>query len=529
MSTQERVTSPSTPLSRVADPGSGVAEANEVIVQVASQGEQKPERTVTEGRLTWQQQVYLTFVPIIIVLIIYLRQTVDGMGGNETTYTLLILACFILYPRGSAARAESAVAVVQQAPLDLEQAKPKAAPAARLYYLDNLKCLMTFLVVMHHITIGYGGNGGGAAFVVGNYHNTFAGLGTAFLSVNQSFFMCLFFFISGYFTPSSLARKGTRDFIQDKFMRLGLPLFVYFFILNGLIVWFAVTVVQGENFPANYWQAGTGPPWYVQVLLLFSVAFAVIMGDSELPSIRCPSTCTLLLLGAVVGLVQGLFVKIDFSMWNIPLAQGSMPFDIMFFYGGCLAKKNKWLEDFQERMMPSCAVRCLRTGVLIQIVLVYAAVLTNNESPYHKMPIAGRVLAPTTQVVWSSDDIGQMIFQVMSGVMTMSLSMCITQIFSAYGNFTNKTTKFFSEAAYGVYILHPVVWPIVSYTYVQLLRANNVELSFSLSTDWTIVSTDEIGTLPLVLGWLYTLFFSNLILWPCAFFLRKLPGLRSIL
>jgi len=36
----------------------------------------------------------------------------------------------------------------------------------------------------------------------------------------------MFFFISGYFTPSSFRKKGKYAFIRDKFKRLGIPFVV---------------------------------------------------------------------------------------------------------------------------------------------------------------------------------------------------------------------------------------------------------------------------------------------------------------
>ena len=47
--------------------------------------------------------------------------------------------------------------------------------------------------------------------------------------------MCVFFFISGYFTPSSLARKGLRGFLRDKFKRLGLPFLVCTLVVFPLL------------------------------------------------------------------------------------------------------------------------------------------------------------------------------------------------------------------------------------------------------------------------------------------------------
>merc|ERR1712070_1005305 len=51
---------------------------------------------------TTRQRLYLFCAFLLGLLFVYLRQTVDGMGGNDLTYTLLVLAIFCLCPRGGA-------------------------------------------------------------------------------------------------------------------------------------------------------------------------------------------------------------------------------------------------------------------------------------------------------------------------------------------------------------------------------------------------------------------------------------------
>lgn len=48
--------------------------------------------------------------------------------------------------------------------------------------------------------------------------------------------MAAFFFISGCFCPASLDRKGFRDFVLSKILRLGGPFFLYSMALGpGLL------------------------------------------------------------------------------------------------------------------------------------------------------------------------------------------------------------------------------------------------------------------------------------------------------
>ena len=67
----------------------------------------------------------------------------------------------------------------------------------KIYYLDNLKVLLTVLVVLHHTFITYGASGG---WYYKQPTDKMAALipMTMFVAINQAFFMGFFFFISAY-------------------------------------------------------------------------------------------------------------------------------------------------------------------------------------------------------------------------------------------------------------------------------------------------------------------------------------------
>lgn len=46
--------------------------------------------------------------------------------------------------------------------------------------------------------------------------------------------MGAFFLLAGYFIPGSYDRKGTGPFIKDRLIRLGIPMLVFYFVLNPL-------------------------------------------------------------------------------------------------------------------------------------------------------------------------------------------------------------------------------------------------------------------------------------------------------
>jgi hypothetical protein len=100
-----------------------------------------------------------------------------------------------------------------------------AARPPRAVYLDNLKVVLTAIVVNHHSMLALGAQGGWFFGIAGN-KTSFSTLAGWISTLDQCYFMCLFFFISGLFTPASYdkhMRKGTGacGFLRDKCLRLG--------------------------------------------------------------------------------------------------------------------------------------------------------------------------------------------------------------------------------------------------------------------------------------------------------------------
>lgn len=79
-----------------------------------------------------------------------------------------------------------------------------------LPHIDWLRVAVVSLVVAHHGAQAYGPTGGGWPV----FEPERTDLLSPFFSVNAGFFMGLFFLISGYFVPASLARKGAARFVK---------------------------------------------------------------------------------------------------------------------------------------------------------------------------------------------------------------------------------------------------------------------------------------------------------------------------
>ena len=133
---------------------------------------------------------------------------------------------------------------------------------SRLLYLDNLRILLTLLVIFHHAAIAYGGSGSWAIKDPATDEISPIIL-TVFNAVNQSFFMSAFFLLAGYFTPRSLERKGSKNFIIDRLIRLGVPILVYTGLILNINEYIISAIVHGRPFqpvfeynPGHLWFRG---------------------------------------------------------------------------------------------------------------------------------------------------------------------------------------------------------------------------------------------------------------------------------
>lgn len=151
---------------------------------------------------------------------------------------------------------------------------------ARDHYIDRIRVLMTALVVFHHSAVTYGGAGGWFYREAPTSDHPSSVLLTLFCATDQAYFMGLFFLLAGYYTPQSLVRKGTSRYLQDRFLRLGIPLLAFGFLLAPFTIW----LVQSRTGSTLAQVAGrlwrdhrfvNGPLWFAQALLLFALVDCV--------------------------------------------------------------------------------------------------------------------------------------------------------------------------------------------------------------------------------------------------------------
>ncbi|MBN1219851.1 MAG: acyltransferase family protein [Anaerolineae bacterium] len=340
-----------------------------------------------------------------------------------------------------------------------------ASAQPRLFFIDNLRILLTILVVLLHLSITYG-HGGGWYYYEGQPDDLTTILLTIFNAVNQAFFMGFFFMISGYFTPSSYDRKGTGLFLKDRFLRLGIPLLVYMVILEPLLVY--GLGVNTHGLEGSLWQdlaryfdghylanlrLGSGPLWFVETLLIFVVIYAlwrrwVMPGVPVSPQRdgKVPGNMAIALFALTLGVVS-FIVRIWLPIgWNFKPLNLQIPFFpqyIALFVLGLLAYRRNWFMGLSE-----AAGKLWRNITIALIVLLPVMFIVGGAEG--STPFLGGSH-------WQS-----LVYSIWEQFLCMGMIITLLVWFRQQFNHQGSLVKTMSASAYTVYIIHALVIVLVA-------------------------------------------------------------------
>ncbi len=156
-------------------------------------------------------------------------------------------------------------------------AETRATPrtSARNAALDRARTFLTLVVLVHHAVIPY-------TYFGHTDPKSWLGF-DAIVLATDSFFMAMFFFLSGLFVWPSLAHKAPRIFFRERLLRLGLPFAIAAFTVIP-IAYYAIALRQQPDlgFSAFWWKTITvgpwpsGPVWFVWVLLAFDLTASLL-------------------------------------------------------------------------------------------------------------------------------------------------------------------------------------------------------------------------------------------------------------
>ena len=156
-------------------------------------------------------------------------------------------------------------------------AETRAAPKAkaRNFAIDRSRTFLTLVVLVHHAVIPYTHFG---------HTDPRSWIGFDFVvTATDSFFMAMFFFLSGLFVWPGLGHKAPAIFLRDRLLRLGLPFAIAAFTVIP-IAYYAISLrLHPEiGFSEFWWKTvisgpwPSGPIWFVWVLLAFDLSASLL-------------------------------------------------------------------------------------------------------------------------------------------------------------------------------------------------------------------------------------------------------------
>jgi len=412
--------------------------------------------------------------------------------------------------------------------------KKKGKKKKNIAFVTNIKIFLTFMVFLHHvagalITGELGIAGIGFNSPVGDWQTIFL---MVFLMVNQSYFMALFFFLSGYFNPRSLDKKGVRQFLHERFIRIGIPFTLYAFVfgpwLGGA---FHNSLLPGGSFTYDF--ANEDPifpqvTWFLAQLLFMAILYALICGPGWHPRLAFPNVWLMMGVTFLLGIIPGVLIQYlprhsdeerigpPFFLMNGFWVQ--YPAYLVLYFFGAVAHRNDWFDTMKN----SCSLFPRLSVYFVTIVFVAVVVIVEWSTPLR---------TELEKRNWTLHVfIESMLNGVVGGLAPCALSLAVTWFFMDYGNYVVPFwTKFFSQTMYTAYIIQETLpFPAAMYAVVAIANACNFfgsKITFDIDNpiyempngDYTIAM------------WLLGSIFLLIIVWPTAFAIRSIPGFSNVL
>ena len=333
----------------------------------------------------------------------------------------------------------------------------------RQLYIDNLRLLVIALVVLQHIAVTYSGFGdwyyiesgeiGIVQTIIFGFHQAFT----------QGYFMGLLFLIAGYFTPNSYDKKGFGLFIKDRFIRLGIPVFIYVlaihpilglgilgyrfgadgFIANG---GGGILASYVEYFVGFHFIGGTGPLWFALALLIFSMLYAVIrkcVARKSLTSNTCfpkfTNILALILLISVCAFIIRIVQPIGTNVYNMQL--GFFSQYIFLFIVGIYCKRNDWLEKLDYATGRLWLIWGISLGFVLFVgIMIFGGALDGRISLFD----GGLTWQSAAYALWES-------------FIAISMAIGLIALFKERFNKQNEFVKRLSKNAFSVFVFHSLI------------------------------------------------------------------------
>jgi len=319
----------------------------------------------------------------------------------------------------------------------------------RIYWLDNLRTFMIFLVVLYHAGGVYESTGFWATFWIVDdpATNDLVGFLNEIINI---FVMPIMFFISGYFMPMSLKNKSGGAFVKSRFRRLIIP---WIIAVLTLIPLYKVMFLYSRSLPQEHWTtyfhfskgniSSQNWLWFLPVLFLFNILYLLLSKvNIRIPNISLKSAVFGTFLVGFVSSV-GIGAIFGFRNWTltplIDFENERLLVNFMIFLLGALSFRQM---IFASKPKGKKLYILVSSTVWIPIFLNIFFLIIPLVAP------DGSLISPV---------VDRLIYWLSFYLSLLCLMYVLIETFWRYVDKTGRIWNELNKNSYGVYIIHVIV------------------------------------------------------------------------
>jgi fucose 4-O-acetylase-like acetyltransferase len=331
---------------------------------------------------------------------------------------------------------------------------------ARIYFLDNLRTFLIFLVIVLHAGLVYESVLQNSWIVSDPIKNESIGLIRMYL---DKFIMFMIFFISGYFVRFSVQGKTAIEFLKTKFNRILLPWVIAVFTL---IPAYKIIFLYSRGLPQEEWftyfhlyeRAGSdlsffanNPAqnwlWFLPVLFLFQVIY-LALSKTKLLSMNI-SLKTGVALVFIIGVASSMIISmaglkgwVDTALLHFQTERILIYF-MSFLLGALCNKLNVFESNHKNKKY-----YIISNVVLTVSMTIFTLVALN---------LFYNIIDPGRNYYFISEWADKLVYYISALLLMLSFLHVFIHSFRWSLNKTNGLMNELNKNSYSVYIIHVVV------------------------------------------------------------------------
>lgn len=341
----------------------------------------------------------------------------------------------------------------------------------RIYFLDNLRTVLIFFVILYHAGFVYQSSLAGNWLVVDPVKNESIALVGMYI---DTFVMFMLFFISGYFVPASLKSKTNWGYVKSKFKRIIVPWIIAVFTLipaYKAIFLYSRGLPQEEwfsyfhffqrdgtdlnffaNDPSQHWL------WFLPILFLFQILY-LALSKINLLNVNI-SLKTAVALTFVIGVIYSMVISnMGLKGWSLTsvldFQRERLLIYFMVFLLGSLCFKLKVFES---------AKRSMKYLILWNVVLTLALTIYTVVS----LNLFFNIIDPARNYYFVSSQVDRIVYYSSLLLTMFSFIYIFVDLFKFKLNKTNKLMNELNKNSYYVYIIHIIVLGLIALVLVKI-------------------------------------------------------------